>query len=153
MNKTDFCNKTQTILEDLRKDQGMTLEEMALTIGLSKKTLIQIEKQRSKLKWAEAVTFVSIFNEHNLVKSIFGDEVTEIIQAIAIQKPPRRQLKTMGGESWWNTMLEREGFRIQQHKISKHLRILDNEDYRVYFTYSKSDAIAQFKKYFGEDSE
>mgnify|MGYP000867853285 CR=1 FL=1 len=96
---------------------------------------------------------ICIFNEHNLVKSIFGDEVTEIIQAIAIQKPPRRQLKTMGGESWWNTMLEREGFRIQQHKISKHLRILDNEDYRVYFTYSKSDAMAQFKKYFGEDSE
>ncbi len=153
MNKIDFCNKTQTILEGLRKDQEMTLEQMALTIGLSKKTLIQIEKNRSKLKWPEAVTFVSIFNEHDLVKSLFGDESVEIIQTIAIQKPPRRQFITLGGESWWRTLSVRNGFRIQQHKISKHLRILDNENYRVYFTYSKTDAIQQFDKYFCENNE
>ena len=153
MNKTDFCKRTQTILEDLRKDQGMTLEQMALTIGLSKKTLIQIEKGRSNLKWAEAVTFVSIFNDHDLVKSLFGDETNEIIQTIAIQKSPKRQFKTMGGESWWKTISERDGYRSQHHKISKHLRILDNENYRVYFTYSKSDAIKQFSKYLGESNE
>ncbi len=153
MNKMEFCKKVQSILEDLRKDIGMTLEEMALTIGLSKKTLIQIEKERNLLKWPEAVTFTSIFNEHELVKSIFGDEVIDIIQTIAIQKPPRRQLKTLGGESWWKTLITKEGFRLQQHKISRHLRILDQENYRVYFTYSKSDAKNEFEKYFGDNNE
>ena len=123
---------------------------MAITIGLSKKTLIQIEKKRSKLKWPEAVTFVTIFNDNKLVKSLFGDEVIEIVQSISTQKPPRRQLKTMGGESWWNTLVEKEGFRIQQHKISKHLRILDKENYRVFFTYSKQDAFLQLEKYLGD---
>jgi len=153
MKKTDFCTKVQRILEDLRKDINMTQEEMAYTIGLSKKTLIQIEKERSLLKWAEAVTFVSIFSEHDIVKSVFGDEVTEIIQLIAIQKPSRRQLKTMGGESWWKTLITKEGFRIQQHKISRHFRILDQEDYRIFFTYSKSEVSTEFEKYFGDNHE
>lgn len=153
MNKTDFCLNVQSILEGLRKDVGMTLEEMALTIGVSKKTLIQIEKERNKLKWPEAVTFVTIFIEHELVKSVFGDEVIEIIQSIAIQKPPRRQLKTMGGESWWKTTKEKDGFRLQQHKISRHYRILDTENYRIYFSYSKKDIVDEFDKYFGGNHE
>jgi len=153
VNKTEFCKMVQNILEDIRKNENMTLEEMALTIGLSKKTLIQIEKNRSLLKWPEAVTFVTIFNETELVKSIFGDEILDIIQSIAILKPPRRQLKTFGGESWWKTLIHKEGFRLQQHKISRHLRILDQENYRVYFTYSKSDAEKEFDKYFGGHNE
>ena len=153
MNKMEFCKQVQGILEDIRKERGMTLEEMALTIGLSKKTLIQIEKERSLLKWAEAVTFVSIFNEHDIVKSIFGDEVIDIVQSIAIQKPPRRQLKTLGGESWWKTIITKEGFRLQRHNISRHFRILDQENYRIYFSYSKSDALVEFEKYFGDLDE
>jgi len=149
----EFCRNVQDILENLRKDVGMTLEEMALTIGLSKKTLIQIEKNRNLLKWPEAVTFVSIFHEEDLVKSVFGDEVLDIIQTIAIQKPPRRQLKTLGGESWWKNVLSKEGFRLQQHKISRHFRILDQENYRIYFTYSKTEAINEFEKYFGGHHE
>lgn len=153
MNKMKFCKMVQDIVEELRKNENMTLEEMALTIGLSKKTLIQIEKNRSLLKWPEAVTTVSIFNETDLVKSIFGDEILDIIQAIAIQKPAKRQLKTLGGESWWKTVISKEGFRLQQHKISRHIRILDQENYRVYFTYSKSDAIEEFEQYFGHVDE
>lgn len=153
MNKLGFCSMVQNILEDLRKAVNMTLDEMALTIGLSKKTLIQIEKGRNPLKWAEAVTFVSIFNEHDIVKSVFGDEANEIIQSIAIQKSPKRQLKTMGGESWWKSIASKEGFRLQQHKISRHFRILDKENYRVYFSYSKSESLEEFEKYFGNQHE
>jgi DNA-binding XRE family transcriptional regulator len=143
----------QDILEELRKKEHMTLEEMAYVIGLSKKTLIQIEKNRSKLKWPEAVTFISVFSDTDLVKSLFGDEVLDIVQSIAIQKPARRQLKTLGGESWWNTIESKEGWRLQQHKISRHFRILDQENYRIYFTYSKSDAVQEFTKYFGDPDE
>jgi len=64
MNKIEFCRIVQEKLELIRKDIGMTLEEMALTIGVSKKTLIQLEKNRSILKWPEAVTFVTIFNTY-----------------------------------------------------------------------------------------
>ncbi len=153
MTKNQFCKSVQSILERLRKKEGLTLEEMALTLGLSKKTLIQIEKERTQLKWPEAVTFVSIFQSHEIVQSLFGDEVIDIVQSIAILKPPKRQLKTLGGESWWRTLNSQEGYRLQQHKISKHLRILDQENYRVFFTYSKSDALHEFNKYFGDHHE
>lgn len=153
MNKIEFCRNVQNILIDVRKSSGMTLDEMALTIGVSKKTLIQIEKKRNLLKWTEAVTFVSIFNRHEVVQSIFGDEVIEILQSIAIHKSPRRQLKTLGGEAWWKTMKSQDGFRLQQHKISRHYRVLDNENYRTYFTYSKTDAIKEFENYFGKNNE
>ena len=150
MTKYDFCNSVQTILEALRKEVAMTLEEMAMTIGLSKKTLIQIEKKRTPLKWAEAVTTVIIFEDNELIKALFGDEVIDIIQSISIQKPTRRQLKTLGGESWWKMILAKDGFRLQQHKISRHFRILDPKDYRVYFTYHKHDATTEFNRYFGD---
>ena len=79
--------------------------------------------------------------------------VIDIIQELALHKPAKRQLKTMGGEAWWNNIESREGFRLQQHKISRHLRILDQDNYRVYFSYSKSDSLREFGKYFGDSNE
>lgn len=39
-------------------------------------------------------------------------------------------LKTMGGKTWWNTIRSYNGWKLQQHKITKHCRILDPENYR-----------------------
>lgn len=37
---------------------------------------------------------------------------------------------TMGGKMWWNEIGEYEGWRLQQNKITNHMRILNPSDNR-----------------------
>lgn len=38
---------------------------------------------------------------------------------------------TLGGEVWWDTVLNKSGYSLQCHKIDKHWRILDSKDIRI----------------------
>ncbi len=150
MNKREFCDLIQTIIKEVRVEYDFTQEQMAYTLGLSKKTLVQIEKSRSKLGWAEAVTFCTIFEDSEILIQNVGSESKEIIQVLSLQKQPIRHFITMGGEIWWKNKEEHNGFVVQQHKLSKHYRILDHENYRVYFSLSYKDTMEAFKKYTGK---
>jgi DNA-binding XRE family transcriptional regulator len=153
MTKNEFCQLVQEQLKDLRKEFDLRQDVMADTIGVSKKTYIQLEKARVRLKWAETVSVVTVFKDSQVINDLFGSDVCEIVQAIALQKMPRRQFITMGGKVWWNTLHEASGFTLQQHKISKHFRILDADDYRVYFSILKEDAWDRLNRYLGKEGE
>ena len=150
MNKKMFCDLVQSIIKEVRIEYNLTQEMMSNTIGISKKTLVQIEKMRNSLKWTEAVAFISIFKDSSLIIEKFGTDTSEIIQAIALQKAPIRHFITLGGELWWNDKLTENGFVIQQHKLSKHYRILDQDNFRIYFSYSYNDTLNTFNKYLGK---
>lgn len=153
MNKTIFCELIQTIIKDIRIEYGLTQENMANTIGISKKTLVQIEKNRINLKWTEAVTLISIFQDSSLLKEKLGSDSLEIIQALALQKVPRRQFSTLGGEVWWVDKLQENNYKIQKHKLSKHYRILDHHNFRVFFSLSYKDTLKRFKEYSLESND
>ena len=40
-------------------------------------------------------------------------------------------MKTMGGEIFWNTISEINGFKLQQNTITHYARILDDENRRL----------------------
>ena len=48
---------------------------------------------------------------------------------------------TMGGNVWWDTLVSRGGYRLQQHKITGHARILDSDNMRV--AWGDIDAMAR----------
>ena len=149
MNKMIFCELVQSLIKDVRHEYNLTQEEMANTIGISKKTLVQIEKERIKLKWAEAVTFISIFTDSPIILKKLGSDSAEIIQAISIQKVPSRQFITLGGEIWWKDVKNENGFTLQQHNLSTHYRILDRDNFRLYFSFSYKDTLKMFQDYVG----
>ena len=43
---------------------------------------------------------------------------------------PNIPTKTMGGEVFWNNIVECNGWRLQQNMITHHARILDDDDVR-----------------------
>ena len=49
--------------------------------------------------------------------------------------------QTMGGNVWWNTLASREGYKLQQHKITGHARILDSNNIRL--AWGDIDAMAR----------
>lgn len=150
MTKLDFCKSIQENLLILRNEVELSQAVFAEMIGVTKKTYIQYEKMRSNLKWAEVVTIATLFQEANTVQDLYGDDIIEIIQVLALKKMPKRQLPTLGGTKWWTNISKNEDFILQQHKITNHYRILDKNLYRVFFTLSKTEAFSRYNEYLGE---
>ena len=63
MTKKEFAAALDSALKAVRKEYGFTQEKMAAVLGISKKTLVEIEKGRSSLGWTGAAAFAAIFRE------------------------------------------------------------------------------------------
>ncbi|WP_027399190.1 helix-turn-helix transcriptional regulator [Anaerovorax odorimutans] len=131
MNRIEFINKANSKLKLVRTEYGYNQEKMATVLGISKKTLVEIEKGRSSLGWTGAVAFCSIFFKSEVLSAAFGGETTDIIMALAFEKGEPKYPKTMGGKIWWRTIEEIDGLKIQQNIISQHYRAIDAEDRRI----------------------
>lgn len=59
---------------------------------------------------------------------------------------PNVPFPTMGGTVFWTTLCEYNGWKIQQNMITKHCRILDNNDVRIAWG-TKNGMISALQKY------
>ena len=130
MTRADFINKVSEKLKLIRSERDYTQDKMAEILGISKKTLVQIEKGRSRLGWSGAVTLCTIFRDSDVLEMTFGGDTQDIILSLAFEGYENRE-KTMGGRIWWTTIESLESYRIQQNIISRHFRILDAQDHRI----------------------
>ncbi|WP_083446173.1 helix-turn-helix domain-containing protein [Viridibacillus arvi] len=55
-------------------ENNFTQEKISGIVGLSKKTLIEIEKGRSSLTWAGAVCIATIFEHSEVIQTTFGGD-------------------------------------------------------------------------------
>jgi len=131
MTREDFIKKVDEKLKLIRAGEDFTQDKMSGILGISKKTLVQIEKGRASLGWTGAVTVCSIFQDSEVLSMIFGGQPEDIILSLAFDNYEGNFEKTMGGKVWWKDIENRNGLRIQQNIISKHYRILDSKDRRI----------------------
>lgn len=127
-------------LKDVRKEYGFTQEKMAAALGISKKTLVEIEKGRRTLGWTGAVALAAVCGESAILQAQFGGEMSELISALAFADTPPRRFKTLGGKVWWRDVLQKGGFRLQQNILSGHYRLLDSGDCRVMSSFHREEA-------------
>ena len=130
MNRGEFIKRADEKLRLVRAEYELSQEKMAWELGLSKKTVIEIEKGRATLGWSGAVTMATIFVDSEILASTFGGRPTELISLIAFEGTDAKLPRTMGGKIWWKELDVMKGFRIQQNIISGHYRIL-NADNRL----------------------
>ena len=126
MKKSDFIKLISEKVMLIRHESYYTQDRMSETIGISKKTLVQIEKGKSILNWSTAVTVCTIFRVREILKLTLGDDIQETILSIAYNGYENKFTKTMGGKVWWNDIKTKGKFKIQQNIISQHYRILDD---------------------------
>ncbi|MCY8464298.1 helix-turn-helix domain-containing protein [Bacillus atrophaeus] len=124
----------------IRMERGYTQEKMSEVLGISKKTLVQIEKERTLAGWAHVVAVCALFKNSEVLQSVLGDEPLEVIETVAHRSIDRPKGKTMGGKVWWREMKAKGDFRLQQNLISQHYRILDSYDDLWFSTFEKRDA-------------
>ena len=131
MTKEEFIEKIDSKLKLIRNERSFTQDRMAEILGMSKKTLVQIEKGRGSLGWSGSVIVCALFKDSEILKMTIGEDMNDIISSIAFGHAEGNYTKTMGGKVWWNTIEEISNFRIQQNQISNHYRILNSKDERI----------------------
>lgn len=127
-------------LKLIRTESNYTQDKMAEILGISKKTLVQIEKGRIFANWTTTIAICALFRDSIMLQNQIGGDPMEVIELTAHDVIIRAKEKTMGGYIWWKTVDERFGYRLQQNILSKHFRVLDNENYRLLSTLNESIA-------------
>ncbi len=137
MNRDEFVEIVSNSLKLIRTENDYSQEKMAEILGLSKKTLVEIEKGRKPLSWSVAVALCLLFNDSTILKMHIGDEPENLIKTIAFTNYSQNKKQTLGGNVWWNEVEKKNGFRIQQNVISQHYRLIDQNDLLRYSSFDK----------------
>ena len=85
MDRKQFIDEMDIHLKLVRTEYGYTQDAMAQVLGISKKTLVEIEKGRSSLGWVGAVAFSALFAESRILTSLLGGEASDMVKAIAFE--------------------------------------------------------------------
>lgn len=131
-------------LKLIRTEYSFSQEKMAQSLGISKKTLVEIEKGRSSLGWTGCVALTSIFYESEIVASSFGGNPIDIIRSLAFEgsEPPRHQVTS--NKIWWQIIMKNEKYQIQQNIISQHYRLITTDGNRIASSFDIDDLTEQF---------
>lgn len=85
MDQETFIEKLSNNFKLIRVENNYTQDQMASILGISKKTLIQIEKRRSNANWTTVVALSALFRNSEVIKYTVGCDVLTIIEEIAHQ--------------------------------------------------------------------
>ena len=152
MTRDEIIIKVSEKLRLIRTEAGYTQDKMADIIGVSKKTLVQIEKGRVLANRSTVVSICALFRETETVQFLFGNEPLEVLETVARTGIDMRKNKTLGGNFWWKTIQKKNGYILQQNILSKHFRILDNLNYRIFSSFEKNLTKQRFKELTGNET-
>ena len=71
---------------DIRLEYKLSQKLMSENLGVSKKTYIQLEKQRTVLKWSEAVTLATIFMNSKILQDEFNEDIISVIHGVVFDQ-------------------------------------------------------------------
>ncbi|TLS36825.1 helix-turn-helix transcriptional regulator [Pseudalkalibacillus caeni] len=144
MTQDDVVKLISEKLKLIRTEDGLTQIKMAELLGVSKKTLVQIEKGRTKASWTLTVAVCALFRDSEVLRNALGEDPVDMIETLAHESIEKPKEKTMGGKVWWVEVEKHGCFRLQRNMISQHYRILDEDDYRWYSTFDQDMAFNKF---------
>lgn len=151
MTRDEIILKTSEKLRLIRTEAGYTQDKMAEILGISKKTLVQIEKGRVYANWPTVVTICALFRDTETVQFLFGNEPLEVLETIVRDGIDYRKEKTLGGKVWWRELNRKNGFILQQNILSQHFRILDDEYFRIFSSMDERAAKERFEELITEE--
>ena len=146
MKKEEVISKVSGKIRVIRAEAGYTQDKMAEIIGISKKTLVQIEKGRIHASWPTVVTVCALFRDSETVQHMLGDAPLEILETIAHEGSNYRKERTLGGRIWWKEIERSKGYILQQNLVSQHYRILDEQHFRLFSSFDEQESMDRFRE-------
>ena len=140
MDRETFIQLISRKMRLIRVERGYSQEKMASIIGISKKTLVEIEKERILAGWTTVIAVCTLFRQSEILQATIGEDPIEIVEMLAHEEITLPKQKSMGGRVWWREVEAAGIFRLQQTMFSQHYSILDEEDYRWYSSFDETEA-------------
>lgn len=150
MDKDYAIHAVSTKMRLIRHEKGYTQEKMAEVLGISKKTLVQIEKERTLASWTCIIAVCAVFRDSVILRATLGEDPLEVIETLAHERMNTPKEKTLGGKVWWKQIEEKNTFILQQNVISKHYRIIDSEHYRWFSSFDEGETREMFETLAGK---
>lgn len=113
-----LCDRKEKLV---RNELGYSQEKMSSLLGVSKKTLVEIEKWRSSLGWQGAVTLCTLFQNTREITLTFGTDIPALLQAMTEDAAYLRPVDSP--HAIWNSILQFEGMCIEQNTASQLYRL------------------------------
>lgn len=150
MDKQSFTDLLQSKFKMVRIEAGYTQDTMAQTIGLSKKTLVQIEKERVLPNWTTCISLCALFRDSEVLQTTLGGDPLEVIQVISRGACAYPQNDSMD-ELWWETKQEENDITLQFNKISNLYRVIDQNNQPVFGSNKEREAEMFFNRKIAAD--
>ncbi len=83
MNKEHAIELISTKIKLIRTEKRYTQDKMAEVLGISKKTLVQIEKGRTNAGWTNTVAICALFRDSEVLQNTLGDDPLVVIETMA----------------------------------------------------------------------
>jgi len=141
--REEFIATCDAKLRLVRTEANLTQDEMAYALGISKKTLVDIEKERRSLGWTGSVALCSVFPASDVIISAFGGSPAEMIPALAHTGQAAIRPES-AGNPWWEVVADNGTFIIEQNLISQHYRLLTKDRAKVAASFDIDDLIPIF---------
>ena len=113
-----LCDRKEKLV---RNEVGYSQQKMSEVLGLSKKTLVEIEKWRSSLGWQGAVTLCTLFRNTREITLTFGPDVEEFIRALIKEEGLRPPFESP--HAVWHPLLSHGEYRIEQNTAGQIYRL------------------------------
>ncbi|MFD2828889.1 XRE family transcriptional regulator XdrA [Corticicoccus populi] len=144
MDKQAFTEILQAKFKMVRTEAGYTQDSMSHTIGLSKKTLVQIEKERILPNWTTCISLCALFRNSEVLTNTFSGDPLELAQVIS-----RGHCVYPNYESekvYWEDIDSKNGFKLQFNKVNKVYRVINDENLPVHASYIEREIRTYFNK-------
>lgn len=144
MDKQAFTETLQAKFKMVRTEAGYTQDSMSHTIGLSKKTLVQIEKERILPNWTTCISLCALFRNSEVLTNTFSGDPLELAQVISRGHGVYSNYES---ESvYWEDIDSKNGFKLQFNKVNKVYRVINDENLPVHASYIEREIRTYFNK-------
>lgn len=144
MDKSTFIKICNSKLKLVRTECSYSQDKMSVILGMSKKTLVEIEKERSSLGWTGSIALCYLFEDSDIIESAFGGSPKDLINSLAFEGDEPYYPKTLSGRTWWNNIMNNEDFIIQQNIVSQHYRIINILGDKIESSFNLEDLLPVF---------
>lgn len=144
MDKQAFTETLQAKFKMVRTEAGYTQDSMSHTIGLSKKTLVQIEKERILPNWTTCISLCALFRNSEVLTNTFSGDPLELAQVISRGHGvyPNYESESV----YWEDIDSKNGFKLQFNKVNKVYRVINDENLPVHASYIEREIRTYFNK-------
>ena len=97
--------------------------------------------------WTTTIAICALFRHSETLQNRIGGDPMEVIELTAHDVILTPKEKTLGGYVMVENIDEYKNHRLQQNLLSKHYRILDDENYRILSTFDEDVANENGKRW------